>query len=94
MEYWLQQKSDEEKARILEKLIHTGNLRTPPCVRCGEVVGYADRRTINVGIYDRHIGQRVKKLCTLCEGCYSDLLDYLGVCDVVFEEGEKNENKN
>ena len=81
MEY----KTDEEKARILEKLIHTGNLRTPPCVRCGSIVGYADRKTINVGIYDRHIGQRVKKLCTLCNNCYSDLLDYLGVPDVNLE---------
>lgn len=85
MEYWLQNKSDEEKARILERLIHTGNFRTPLCTRCGAIVGYADRRTINVGIYDRHIGQRVKKLCTLCNGCYSDLLDYLAVPDVNFE---------
>ena len=85
MEYWLQNKSDTEKARILERLIHTGNLRTPPCVRCGAICGYADRKTISVGIYDRHIGQRVKKLCTLCNNCYSDLLDYLGVPDVNLE---------
>lgn len=90
MEHWLQNKSDAEKARMLEKIIHTGNLRTPPCVRCGSIAGYADRRTINVGIYDRHIGQRVKKLCTLCEDCYIELLDYLGVPDVDFKlkEGE------
>ena len=84
MEYWLQNKTDEEKARMLEKLIHTGNFKTPPCVRCGAIVGYADRKTINVGIYDRHAGQRVKKLCTLCNNCYTDLLDYLGVADVDF----------
>ena len=87
MEYWLQNKTDEEKARILERLIHTANFRTPPCVKCGAIVGYADRKTINVGIYDRRIGQRVKKLCTLCNDCYSDLLDYLCVPDVDFGEG-------
>ncbi len=90
MEYWLQNKTDEEKARMLEKLIHSANFRTPPCVRYGSIVGYADRKTINVGIYDRHIGQRVKKLCTLCNDCYIELLDYLGVPDVDFKlkEGE------
>ena len=84
MEYWLQNKTDEEKARMLEKIIHTGNLRTPPCVRCGDIVGYADRKIINVSIYDRHIGQKTKKLCTLCNKCYVDLLDYLGIPDVDF----------
>lgn len=84
MEYWLQNKTDEEKARILEKLIHSGNLRTPPCIKCGAIVGHADRKTISVGVYDRHVGQRVKKLCTLCNECYSDLLDYLGTSDVDF----------
>lgn len=81
MEYWLQNKIDEEKARILERLIHSANLRTPPCVRCGAIVGYADRKTINVSIYGRK-GQKSKKLCTLCNDCYVELLDYLGVCDV------------
>ncbi len=87
MEYWLQNKTDEEKARILERLIHCGNLRTPPCVRCGVIVGYADRKTINVSIYGRH-GQKAKKLCTLCNDCYIELLDYLGVPDVEWGENE------
>lgn len=81
MEYWLQNKTDEEKARILERLIHSANLKIPPCVRCGAIVGYADRKTINVSIYGRK-GQKSKKLCTLCNDCYVELLDYLGVCDV------------
>lgn len=84
MEYWLQNKSDEEKARMLEILIHQGNLRTPPCVRCGSIVGYADRKTINVSVYGRK-GQKSKKLCSLCNDCYSDLLDYLGICDIDLE---------
>ena len=85
MEYWLQNKTDEEKARMLESIIHSSNLRTPLCVRCGDVVGYGDRKTINVSVYGRK-GQKSKKLCTLCNSCYSDLLDYLGVCDVDFGE--------
>lgn len=84
MEYWLKNKTDKEKAEILESLIHTANIRTPLCSRCGAIVGYANKRTINVGIYDRHLGQRVKKLCTLCNNCYYDLLDYLEMPDVEF----------
>lgn len=85
MEYWLQNKTDKEKAKMLESIIHSGNLRTPPCVKCGDIVGYADRKTINVSVYGRK-GQKSKKLCTLCNNCYYDLLDYLGVCDVDFDE--------
>ena len=85
MEYWLRNKTDEEKAKMLESIIHSGNLRTPPCVKCGDIVGYADRKTINVSVYGRK-GQKSKKLCTLCNSCYYDLLDYLGVCDVDFGE--------
>ena len=84
MEYWLQNKTDAEKARMLESLIHQGNLRTPPCVKCGSIVGYADRKTITVSVYGRK-GQKSKKLCTICNECYSDLLDYLGICDVDLE---------
>lgn len=80
----MRNKTDEEKARMLESLIHKGNLRTPPCVKCGDIVGYADRKTINVSVYGRK-GQKQKKLCTLCNNCYSDLLDYLSVCDVDLE---------
>lgn len=49
------------------------------------IVGYADRKTINVSVYGRK-GQKTKKLCTLCNDCYYNLLDYLGVCDVDFGE--------
>ena len=60
MEYWLQNKTDEEKARMLESLIYQGNLKTPPCVKCGSIVGYTDRKTINVSVYGRK-GQKSKK---------------------------------
>lgn len=90
MYYWLRDKTDKEKLEWLEKLSHCPNARTPFCVKCGDIVGYADRKNINVGIYHQRYGQKVKKLCTLCNNCYSDLLDYLGVPDVDFElkEGE------
>lgn len=26
-----------------------------------------------------------KKLCNLCNDCYSDLLDYLGICDILWD---------
>ena len=90
MYYWLRNKTKEELIELIEKYSHTPNKRSPMCEKCGSIVGYADRKTINVGIYDRHIGQRVKKLCTLCNDCYIELLDYLGVPDVDFKpkEGE------
>ena len=51
------------------------------CIKCGEATGYSNRKTISVGVYDKKIGQRIKKLCTLCEDCYIELLDYLGCMD-------------
>lgn len=89
MYYWLQNKSDKEKLQWLEKLSHCPTARTPSCVKCGDIVGYADRKTINASIYHQRLGQKTKKLCTLCNNCYSDLLDYLGVPDVDFGELDK-----
>ena len=91
MYYWLRDKTDKEKLEWLEKLSHTPNLRTPCCCQCGAIVGYADRKTINVGIYDQKYGQKVKKLCTLCNKCYEGLLLYLGVPDVDFNLESKGE---
>ena len=48
------------------------------CIRCGEVISPFQRRTISVS----KDNIKVKKLCTLCEGCYSDMLDHLGIADV------------
>jgi uncharacterized protein with PIN domain len=82
VEYWLRNKSDEEIKFWNEKLSHTPNARTPRCATCNVKVGYADRKTINVSIYDRHKGQKSKKLCTLCNMCYSNLIRFLDISDV------------
>lgn len=50
--------------------------KTPICIRCGTFTN--DRRTISV----TKDSIKIKKLCTLCESCYSDLLDFIGVADV------------
>ena len=55
------------------------------CIKCGKPIGLDKRKTINVGIYNKKYGQKVKKLCTLCNECYIDLLDYLGVSDIEWE---------
>lgn len=55
------------------------------CSKCGNIVSPKDRYNVNIGIYDSSIGQKVRKLCSLCSGCYTDLLDYLAVQDINWE---------
>lgn len=52
---------------------------TSCCVKCGKI---NSNYTINV--QNKHIFQQ-KKLCSLCEECYVDMLDNLGVCDIIWE---------
>ena len=56
------------------------------CIKCGNPTSFNNKKTINVGVYNSKVGQKVKKLCTLCNECYIDLLDYLGVSDVEWED--------
>ena len=49
------------------------------CAKCGEA---SPNYTINIQ-NKKKIQQ--KKLCSLCNNCYSDLLDYLGVCDILWD---------
>lgn len=46
------------------------------CCKCGKIVYKNDRVTIS-----RTIDIAAKKVCCLCKGCYSDLLDWLEVND-------------
>ncbi|MBR4178055.1 MAG: hypothetical protein IKR57_01745 [Bacilli bacterium] len=48
------------------------------CIKCGKVVDKDNRRTISVS----RDNIKLKKLCTLCDDCYSDLIDFIGVADV------------
>ena len=46
------------------------------CCKCGKIVYKEERVTLN-----RTIGITNKKICCLCKVFYSDLLDFLEVCD-------------
>ena len=71
--------SDEELRCFMNNLSQRNNIF---CSKCGNVINPRIRKNINIGIYDKHMGQKVKKLCSLCNECYVDLLDYLGVPDL------------
>ena len=45
------------------------------CSKCGNIVNTRERKNINIGIYDRHVGQKVRKKCRLCNNSYVDMLD-------------------
>lgn len=46
------------------------------CVRCGNFT--LDRITVSVS----KNGKGLRKLCNMCNNCYSDMLDYLGIGDI------------
>ena len=75
--------SDEQLRLFMNSLTQRNNIF---CAKCGNIISTYDRKNINIGIYDKHSGQIVRKLCSICNNCYSDLLDYLGVSDVYWEE--------
>lgn len=67
-----------EDKEFIEYISNMQRTKSTFCIRCGDIVTRDDRRTISVS----KDNIKVKKLCTLCEGCYSDILDHLGVADV------------
>lgn len=64
--------SDKELNSFLTK-VQTDNRRI--CSKCGEFI--LDKRTISV-----RKEYTTRTLCILCNNCYSDLLDFLGVNEV------------
>lgn len=74
---------DDELKKFIGKLSQT---KGSMCVKCNQVCFKDNKKTIYIGDYNPHNGQRMKKLCALCNDCYSDLLDYLAVSDVNWEE--------
>lgn len=69
----LKKMEDKEFISYITKIQRS---KTPFCIRCGELA--IQKRTLSV----TKDNIKVKKLCTLCENCYSDLLDFLAIPDV------------
>jgi hypothetical protein len=72
----LREMTDEELTNYL-KLI-SGRAGTN-CVKCGR-----PNSNYTINIQNKKKSQQ-KKLCSLCESCYTDLLDYLGTCEIIWD---------
>ena len=68
--------NDEELRGYLKIISERQNLN---CIKCKE-----DDANYTINIKNRQKYQQ-KKLCNLCENCYNELLDYLGVCDILWD---------
>ena len=72
----IREMSDAELEKFLKslKIRHNSN-----CVKCNK-----PNSNYVMNIQSKKKLQQ-KKLCCLCESCYSDLLDYLGTADIMWE---------
>ncbi len=68
--------NDEELETYLKSLTRRNST---DCAKCGKSNG---NYTIN--IQNRKKAQQ-KKLCSLCSDCYGKLVDYLGVCEILWD---------
>lgn len=75
--------SDAELKSFMNNLSQRNNIF---CSKCGNITSHKDRKNINISIYNNVAGQKARKLCSICNRCYSDLLDYLSVSDINWEE--------
>lgn len=55
----------------------------PYCGKCGGYIYRQQKITIFISKYDKKTGQHQRKLCSLCMNCYTNLLDYLEVPDIL-----------
>lgn len=67
--------NDQELENYLKLLANKKTI----CIKCGKT---NPNYTINV--QNKKLIQQ-KKLCNLCDECYSELLDVLGVCDIIWD---------
>ena len=67
--------NDEE----LENYLKTLTSKRGACIKCG-----ATKPNYSIYIQNDKKSQK-KKLCVLCDNCYTKLLDYLGVCDILWD---------
>lgn len=71
---------DELKAFLMR--MQNGNYF---CSKCGQCVHPYEKTNIYINKYGER-GTIQRKLCSLCNDCYTDMLDYLGVQDINWEE--------
>lgn len=67
--------NDEDLKKYLKSLTNKNIM----CAKCDKKNPNYTINIRNKGIYQQ------KKLCDLCNGCYESLLDYLGVCDILWD---------
>lgn len=70
--------SDEQLTRFINDVSQRNSII---CSKCGGIVISKERKCLMISINDKGT-QKSKKLCNLCNECYIDLLDYLGISDV------------
>lgn len=68
--------SDEELGLYLKSLSNRNN---NTCLKCGR-----PHATYTINLQNKKKAQQ-KKLCSLCDSCYADLLDYLGCADILWD---------
>lgn len=76
---------DLEKIRSMSDIELTNYLKSISskksmnCYKCGKNGNY----TLNI---KNGRASQQKKLCTLCDGCYKKLLEYLNITDIIWED--------
>lgn len=75
--------SDNELRSFMNNLAQRNNIF---CTKCGNIIPPRDRYNLNISVYDTSTCQKQRKLCSLCYECYIDLLDYLAVSDINWDE--------
>ena len=74
--------SDVELRRFLNEVSKVRN--TVICSKCGVVVSSKERKIVNVAKQFQHKYYKTKQrqLCSLCESCYKEVLDFIGIEDI------------
>ena len=68
--------NDKELELYLKTLSDRKNTN---CIKCGKI-----NATYTINVQNKKKAQQ-KKLCSLCDSCYSDLLDNLGINDIIWD---------
>lgn len=68
--------NDEELSLYLKSL---SSRNTNSCLKCGKA-----HPVYTINLQNKKKAQQ-KKLCSLCENCYDELLSYLGCADIIWD---------